>query len=231
MSSSPILSTDYRVNSIVFKYIHFLQGKVIRNISLKLAPFNHESTHIGDDLTIYRINRNYPITRVNVSYEYSELALSLNDPAGNMEQNHSFRIGWIYRLNRKDDYYSVGENEGDPGLARATGLHSEYYVQYNLIRTRGWLTWKRWKNICSIELRNRVRYQYPEFNSKASGIDLSYPDSRRNYGLNLYLGYKFVKRKGPTPGIYFTAYSGLNPYGQFRNKARFQSMGISVVLE
>lgn len=231
MSTSPILSTDYRANTVLFKYIRFLNGKLVRNFSLKVAPFNHESTHIGDDLTLYRIDKNYPITRVNVSYEYSELNLTLNDPNGETEQNHSLRLGWIYRLNGNEDYYSVNENEGDPNLVRKTGLTSEYYVQYNMIRSNGWLSFKKWKNVFSAEVRNRVRYQYPEFNTSNGGMEILYPSNKRAFTFNIYFGYKFVKPKGPTPGIYMHVYSGINPYGQFRNKGDFQGLGFTLVLE
>lgn len=229
--TSPILSVDYRIAPLQIKYIRFLRGRQLKNYSLKLVPYNHESTHIGDDLTLYRVKKNYPITRVNVSYAYSELHFTLNDPMAGNEQNHAFRAGLSYKLNRNKDYYSINEGEGDPGLAGLTGIRTEYFVQYHLIRAKGWLTWKNWTNVFSLELRNRARYQYPLFSTISGSMEMIEPGPSRANTVNLYLGYRYIKQKGPTLGFYLHGYYGINPYGQFRNQSDFRSMGLSIVLE
>lgn len=228
---SPIITVDYRIAPVQLKYIRFLKGSTLKNYSLKLVPYNHESTHIGDDLTLYRIRKNYPITRVNVSYAYTEVHLTLNDPLTGNEQNNAFRIGLLYRINGKKDYYSINEGEGDASLAKPTGIRAEYFVQYHLIRARGCLTWKNWTNIISLELRNRAQYQYPLFSTVTGNMEVSALGPKRVNTINFYIGYRYLKQRGPTLGFYVHAYYGINPYGQFRNQGDFKSIGCTVVIE
>lgn len=230
LSSSPILNTDYRLGAIWLKYIRFYKGSWLKNYSVKLSPINHESTHIGDDLTIYRIEKNYPITRVNVSYEFSEIDFTFNDPNGRFEQNHSLRFGWLYRIS-KGDYYSIGENDGDPSLAKPSGSRTEVFAAYNFIRSRGVLTWKKWRNVISAEWRNRVKYNYPLFTTVNGNVQSQDAGQGRVNHFALYFGYKLVKAKGPTIGMYLHAYTGLNPYGQFRNRRHFNSYGFTFIME
>jgi hypothetical protein len=230
LSSSPILNTDYRLGALWLKYIRFFEGRRFKNISLKLSPFNHESTHIGDDLTIYRVDKNYPITRVNVSYEFSELDFTINDPNGSFEQNHSLRLGLLYRIN-KDDYYSINEKDGDPSLAKPSGSRTEVFAAYNFIRSKGPLTWKKWRNVISAEWRSRVKYNYPEFTTVNGSVQSRETGAARINHFNFYFGYKYVKLKGPTIGMYLHAYTGLNPYGQFRNRSNFNSYGFTFIME
>jgi hypothetical protein len=231
ISTSPILNTDYHFESIVLKYIHFLNGKRIKNLSLKFAPFNHESTHLGDELALYRSRKNYPITRVNVSYEYSEMNFTINDPCGLNKPNHSFRIGIKYRINGSQDYYTVSSKEGDSTLAVATGLKGEYYAEYNVIRNKGILTNRRWVNVFSIELRNRPMYNYPRYSSADGTMTKCGVGLKRCSSLNMYFGFKYIKPENHTLGIYLHLYTGQNPNGQFRNRTNFQSLGLTFVLE
>lgn len=230
LSKSPILNTDYRVGAIWLKYIRFYKGNWLKNYSIKLSPINHESTHIGDDLTIYRIDQNYPITRVNVSYEFSEINFTINDPNGSFEQNHSLRLGLLYRIS-KGDYYYINEKDGDPGLAQPSGSRTELFAAYNFIRSRGVLTWKKWRNVVSAEWRSRMRYNYPMFSSVNGSVQSEEVRQERVNHFALYFGYKYVKAKGPTIGMYLHAYNGLNPYGQFRNRSHFNSYGFTFIME
>ncbi|MCU0360924.1 MAG: hypothetical protein MUF75_09440 [Bacteroidia bacterium] len=230
LSKSPILNTDYRLGALWLKYIRFYEGSWLKNYSVKLSPINHESTHIGDDLTIYRIDQNYPITRVNVSYEYSEIDFTINDPNGSFEQNHSLRLGLLYRIN-KGDYYSINEKDGDPSLAKPSGSRTELFAGYNFIRSRGILTWKKWRNVISAEWRSRMKYNYPMFTTVNGIVHSEEVGQERVNHFALYFGYKHVKAKGPTIGMYLHAYTGLNPYGQFRNRSHFNSYGFTFIME
>ena len=231
VSTSPVLNTDYRFGSIQFKLIKFLENKTLKNISVKIAPFNHESTHIGDELTLYRIRKDYPITRVNVSYEYSEFHLTLNDPNGEFENNQSLRFGYIYRINGSQDYYTVSKNEGDSTLARPTGMKSEFYAEYNMTFKNKLTPFNKWITVFSFEFRNRARYNYPTYCTSSGNVNLTeIPDKRENT-LNAYFGLKYIKKNSPTLGIYIHGYYGINPYGQFRNRYDFKSLGLSFILE
>ena len=46
--TNPVVNTDYRVGSIQINYLHELNLGFVRNASVSLIPFFHESSHIGD---------------------------------------------------------------------------------------------------------------------------------------------------------------------------------------
>jgi hypothetical protein len=230
-STSPVLNTDYRLGTIQFKFINYFYSSRIKNFSIKFSPFNHESTHLGDELTLFRERKGYPIKRVNVSYEYSELQFTLNDPGDSREIYNSFRFGAAIRINGAQDYYTMSSNEGDSTLVVATGLTAEYFLQCNFRRKTGWLTNKKWSNVFSVELRNRPVYNYPVFNEQETKTGSSISNDRC-FSLNTYFGWRYEQtKKAPTIGLYLHCYTGQNPHGQFRNRVDFRSVGLSVILE
>jgi hypothetical protein len=229
-STSPVLNTDYRFGTVNFKFIRYLENRSLKNISLKLAPFNHESTHIGDELTTFRKCENFPITRVNVSYEYSELQVTLNDPNGTFKENHSLRVGFMYRVNGSQDFYTMSSLDGDSTKITPTRLKSEFYCEYQWIRTKGILTGAGWINVMSIDLRSRIRYNYPTLSSAADSHGLNSLKQRTN-SVNIYYGWKYVHKGLSSVGFYIHAYAGINPNGQFRNQDGFRSLGLSLILE
>jgi len=77
--TAPVINTDYQIG-LEINYLRPVNSKSIKNLGIKFTPLMHESTHIGDEITIYRIKNNFPITRVNVSYEATEIAIQINDP-------------------------------------------------------------------------------------------------------------------------------------------------------
>jgi hypothetical protein len=83
----------------------------VKNISFKLTPFAHESTHLGDELTIYGSQNIEQFYRVNVSYEYYELGLTINDPDTLSGNILSLKFGFMGFINHTKGYYSFAENE------------------------------------------------------------------------------------------------------------------------
>ncbi len=83
----------------------------------------------------------------------------------------------------------------------------------------GVLCSQRWMQEISVEAKNRVKFSY--------STDI--PEDRL-WSVNLYLGYRhLLKNQKSSLGFYVRYYYGINPYGQMRNIADFQSIGYSIV--
>ena len=158
---APVIDTDYRFAVGQIKALKIFHDKYINNLSIRLAPYNHESTHIGDELTIRRKDAGYPITRVNVSYEYTELAVCLNDPVGSRLENHALKAGMMLRMPLGSNWFKIYTNEDDPSFEVKMKNSMEYYLEYEWQRSNGLLTWNNINNILSVEIRNRAKYKYP----------------------------------------------------------------------
>jgi hypothetical protein len=232
--TAPVLNTDYRFALAELNYFQETNWGPIKNFSVKLIPFFHESTHIGDELTLFRVQNNQPIVRVNVSYEVAELALTINDANQTMGNNHSFRIGIRTLIKPKKGWYSIRPAEGDVDLVVNSTRRMETAFQYQHQRTNGWIAGKRKHFILSAEVRDRVRFGYP-FDLSAS------PDAAEDYGsfeakqlcFNTYAGWKFKSGPDQYPnfGAYLRWYAGINPHGQFRNIPLYDFLGVAFVYE
>jgi hypothetical protein len=234
-STAPILNTDYRFAVSEFRYIRYFRSRRIRNMSVRFLPFAHESTHLGDELTIFRKSAALPLTRVNVSYEYAELAVGINDPDNSRETRRSVRVGAMQLLNPQKGWYSVSSADGDTSLFVPSRRSSEFYVQYQSQRAQGFLTGKNVLNVLSVELRNRVRYGYPSYVTTASNdTEQVALDEARTWSVNGYFGWRFYPSDNLLArgiGFYVRGYAGIPPFGQFRNIPRYSFLGFSVVLE
>lgn len=236
--TAPVINTDYRFGAPKLKAIyHVSDYNFIKNISLSWLPIFHECTHLGDEIIIYRIDENFPITRINVSYEYTEMQLTINDPIERDENYNSFRFGFAYRIsNRGLGWYSVREDiEANKDIELKPSTHrSEYYIEYQAQRAKGFLASKRFVNVISMEVRNRLRYGYPLFVKDANGAWTSKAvNEQMELCYNLYAGYKFYPRvkQDQSLGLFLHAYRGLNPYGQLRNYPSYPFFGISITYE
>ena len=161
--SAPVLNTDYRfaVGQIKALKVFDYRNKYLKNLSIRFAPYNHESTHIGDELTVSRRDAGFPITRVNVSYEYSELAVCLNDPNGTRRDNMALKFGVMARNNFAKSWFKIYANEGDTIYNRNMTNIFEFYINYEWQRSTGFATRNNMINVLSAEFRNRARYHYP----------------------------------------------------------------------
>ncbi|MEG1585444.1 MAG: DUF1207 domain-containing protein [Bacteroidales bacterium] len=235
--SAPVLNTDYRFAVGEIKVLKkFPNNKYLHNLSMRLAPYCHESTHIGDELTILREQAGFPLTRVNVSYEYSEFAICLNDPNGTRKDNHALKLGIMLRNPTTKSWFKIYPNEGDSIYNHKMKNIPEFYGEYEWQRSTGWATNKNILNVLSVELRNRAQYKYPSIKWD-EGLQMWYAapvHHSRAWCVNLYYGWKFM----PTPnwyynsvGFYLNAYHGIVPYGQFRNTGGYSYLGFSIVVE
>jgi hypothetical protein len=239
--TAPVINTDYRFGAPRIMVMRNLSDTgFIRNISASWLPIFHECTHLGDEITIDRRDSKIPITRINVSYEYTEFQITLNDPADIRDNLHSFRFGLLCRLSDRG-YGWFGARPGperDPDVYIAKSERRvEYYFEYQFQRSEGFLANKRAVNVFSFEARNRVRYGYPIY--KMENDVWVAKDIKENsmWTINLYLGYKFYSKSAidnnrpDALGVYFHFYRGLNPYGQLRNYPGYPFFGVSLVYD
>ncbi len=207
-TTAPIVNNDYRFG-MSFTGIKYLNKGFVQNIAVKITPFAHESTHLGDELTIFGTQHPDQFYRINVSYEYYELGLCLNDPDTLSGNVLSVKAGFMGLLNPQKGYYSSFENETYQQTIHSSRRWCEYYLQVNYVKTQGLLTTATWHPELSIEARNRVKYNY-------QSTDLE----DRVWCINAYAGYSYRpknKKVLKSVGHYFRYYNGINPHGQFRN--------------
>lgn len=242
-STAPVINTAYRFGMPEFSFIHRLDKPWfgIRNYGLKLTPMKHECTHIGDELTIYRKNNHYEITRVNVSYNYGEIGFTINDPDGSLKRNHCFRFSYLFLLDRKAGWYNIIPAEGDTTKVKPSKMPREWYFQYQFQTNTH--PKSHLQGIFSIEWRNRVRYGYPFFYSKAGedpiledeigSLPVELENEYRWTNVNAMIGVRYnnPKLNGYRVGLALRAYNGINPYGQFRSMPIFHQYGICLLFE
>lgn len=237
--TAPVIDVDFRFGLPKLSAIYRMPNSgLLRNISFAWLPWFHESTHLGDEITIYRKNLNLPITRVNVSYEYTELFVTLNDPDGRRDNNHAVRFGTMVRIsNRGYGWYGVTNNfeanfTGDLGL-RSSAERLELYLNYEFQRSSGWLASPRALNIISFEVRNRVRYGIPTFILKDGITTVKEVSEERTWTFNAMVGYKFLSahENSGSLGVYLHGYYGINPYGMLRNISNYRFLGVAFVYE
>lgn len=236
--TAPILNTDYRFATGEINYLRQVNSRWLKNYAIKFIPLFHESTHLGDELTLFRQADSLPVVRVNVSYEVSELALTLNDPDGSTDNNHAFKIGARFLLNPSKGWYSIRSEEGDTARVVASRRWLEAYVQYQHQRSKGILASKKAVSILSLEVRNRVKFGYPFYLSQLNNGTTKLIEATNNEeyrpSLNGYIGWKFTSDPQKHParfGIYLRGYLGINPHGQFRNIPFYQFAGIAFIFE
>lgn len=217
--TAPILNNDYRFG-FSMAYIHRFQYPKLRNLSLKLTPFAHESCHLGDEVTIAGLE-NDKFFRINVSYEYTEFALTLNDPDTIQQNLLTFRAGLMALINPKKGYYSYDTTETQGILIYPTDRWLEYYFQIQYRNRTSFFSSHKWQFVWSVEVRNRIKYLY-----------LTDKTEPREWNINNYLGYDYSpkgKKGKPTIGNYFVLYKGINYHGQLRN-SKLGYIGYSLVV-
>ncbi|MGL4292007.1 MAG: hypothetical protein ACRCSQ_00270 [Bacteroidales bacterium] len=235
--SAPVLNTDYRFAVGEIKVLkEFPKHKFLKNLSIRLAPYCHESTHIGDELTIRRAEAGFPITRVNVSYEYSELAVCLNDPNGSRKNNHALKFGLMLRNPTAKSWFRIYPNEGDSIYNHKMKNSTEFYAEYEWQRSTGWAVNDHILNVLSLELRNRAQYKYPvvKWDETLEQWYATSPEHNRAWCINAYYGWKFMPKFQwfyNSVGFYLNGYMGIVPYGQFRNTGGYRYLGFSIVIE
>lgn len=231
--TAPVVNTDYRIGGPAWTFTHHIGQKFVKNYSITVDPFKHESTHLGDELTLQRISHGLPLSRVNVSYNYSEYIFTLNDPDLDYTQTHTFRAGLMILWSPRHGWYVINEADGDASVAQPRISPWEAYFQYQYQSP----LFKQFVQIvASLEVRNRALYGYPEFEwSAQDGVSYSLQKERRVFTYNVFMGVRLCHphRRGlfSRANVGLRLYHGNNPYGQFRNHANFSQIGACVIFE
>ncbi|MDR2813106.1 MAG: hypothetical protein LBB79_00395 [Prevotellaceae bacterium] len=241
-TTAPVINTAYRFGLPEVGLLRRLQTPWmgVKNFAVRFSPLKHECTHIGDELTIYRKNDTMSITRVNVSYNYFELALTLNDPDGSLRRNHSLRLGLLAVYDYKRGWYNILPQEADTSLVLPANRPVEWYVQYQYQTNT---SRRNFQGIASVELRGRERYNYPFSYSGKLGDFLEQHDEvkkrlnsvEERLCTNIFVGVRYCnpKRSGyfSKIGLGVRYYNGLNPYGQFRSLPLYRQFGVALIFE
>ena len=217
-TTAPVINTDYFFG-LKAAAVKNIDHPYIRNLGLKLVPVFHESTHIGDEFSIHGYHDLPTFRRVNVSYEAWEIAAVLNDPDTIKSNLFSAKVGFHGLWNWTKGYYTTDSIETKNQMAPPAEKNYEYYIQLNLQRTKGFLCSERWMSVISVEASNRLKFSYDE----------AIPE-KRNWNINLYLGWKYIsERSGNNLGFFFRYYAGIIPNGQFRNTGGYRYAALSIV--
>ena len=230
--TSPVINTDYRIGMATCTFIHRLNRKFVKNYSVAWTPFKHESTHIGDEIQIQRVEEGYAIRRVNVSYNYTDLVFTLNEPEDRSAQCHTFRLGLMLLLSPHDGWYKIYESagDGDASLAHPAMSPFEAYFQYQYQTPT---SPHGLQGVVSAEIRNRVVYGY-DLTLKTGDIDPCPTDYRR-FTYNVFVGLRYN-----IPGYdgYFSRfalgtrlYHGNCPFGHYRAIDNYSQIGVSLVFQ
>ena len=228
--TAPVVNTDYRIAMPVFTLTRHLNGGFARNLSVGIAPYKHESTHLGDEITLQRVENQLPLLRVNVSEHYSEFLFSLNEADCDDRHWHTFKAGLMLLWNARRGWYFIDATDGDAALAQPRFSPWEAYLQYQYQSPKK----HNFQWIVSAEVRNRALYGYPEFTWSADGIHYEMQDETRVFTYNVFCGLRFCGRH---EGVFsrmsvgMRLYHGNNPYGQFRNHKNFNHFGVCIVFE
>jgi hypothetical protein len=241
--TAPVINTDYRFGGPRFAVMrHLSDTGFVRNFSVSWLPRFHECTHLGDEITLYRKDADLPITRINVSYGFTDLQLTLNDPAGLTDTVHSFRGGLSVRLSDRElGWFGVRESVeiDDETHLEHSDERLEYYLQYQFQRADGPLASPRALNVVSLEARRRLRYGYPiyKYDDATDTWETTPVRESMTMTFNVYAGWKFRPASAERPddlralGLYFHFYRGINPYGQLRNYPGYPFFGVSLTYD
>ncbi|MEA1874807.1 MAG: DUF1207 domain-containing protein [Bacteroidota bacterium] len=217
-TTAPVINNDYFFGFSFF-VLKTMNHKQFKNVGLQLFPFFHESTHLGDEFVMHGQAMISDFKRINISYEAWEFAFVLNDPDTIHSNLLSLKAGMHGLWFPSEGYYAVDSFEVGGADVPLSTKNFEYFVQINYQHTEGALCSKRWMQEISVEARNRVKFAFE-------------PDhiEDRLWSINLYAGYRhLLKNQKSSLGFYVRYYYGINPHGQMRNVADYQSIGCSIV--
>ena len=212
-TSNPIVDTDYRFGFMV----KFQKSFDKLRFGIRFVPWNHESTHLGDEYTILA-SQDLSFERINVSYENWEYGVSLEG-----ERLFSDGDNWKLRTGGRkpwgdDGYYSdhlLGSEE-DTLTPSVANFEPSIGIEYRFSEWRGRQTY------VSMDARRQTVYTYHQTAEN--------PEERQ-WSLNWQLGRAVPEgTKGiPMKQYFVQVYRGVNPYGQLRSQKDYWSAGIGFV--
>ena len=178
-------------------------------------PWAHESTHLGDEYVIIA-QRAPGFERINVSYEYQSIGVSLEGDGPLGDDAFKARTGWL-RPFGDDGYYS----DHLLGSEIATLTPSQKNTEWSLGGEYQLPEWRDRHVYASLELRNALVYNYHQTSANPE---------RRQWTLNLQLGRTAEPNaRTALKDYFFQVHRGVNPYGQLRSQADYWSVGFGWV--
>jgi hypothetical protein len=234
-STAPLINSSFWFGVPELTFMHSLRKPWmgIKNYSLKWGSFEHECTHIGDEITLMRREDSLAITRINVSYFYSDLVFTINAIDDSPLENHGFRFGLWLMYHYNWNWYQKFSTEADESkVEQPVGNFYEYYFQYQY-QTPAF--GRHFQGIAASEIRNKQRYIYPFYDLKPDGSwNEQVSKNERTWCFHAVAGIRYNTLKNnyfSRFGITFNAYYGLNPHGQFRNRNNYLQYGFSLIFE
>lgn len=210
--SNPIVNNDYRFAGAVKASWTFRDGLDLNG----RMTVGHESTHLGDEFTIFAERDHPDFERINVSYEYVEVAVGVD------ADRWTVRGGDI-RVIGDDGWYSdhLLEPVENPRTIPISRRNHEPWIGAEW-RTRQ----PAWRSadfewFASADLRFRTVYDYHRASADAG------EDVEPTY--NILVGIRAPRVDAGAQilrEIYFRYYEGVNPHGQFRNQRDYTYFGL-----
>ncbi len=222
--TAPVVNTDYWFGTRL-EVLYKLNTRWPRNIGLRLLPFYHESTHIGDEVSLYWSRQDPEYYRINVSYEAWEFVIGLDEWDGGPESAYTLRIGVSGRWNTDGYYplpvyeeYGIGYGPYPFHLSRG---RIEYFGQMQIQVPSGFPAIGNWMFQGGLEVRNRILFDY-----------FSDVPEVRGWTIVSSIGwYRYPENwKGRKIGFYLRILGGQNPHGQYREQYGYFSIGTGVSL-
>ena len=222
--SAPIVDTDYRFG-VMTKFQYGLTDNSW--LSLRYVPWAHESTHLGDEYTIFA-SAQPDFERINVSYEYWEYGLSYERSFGR-DSLLTLRHGGI-SLWGGDGYYTdrlLGETEPSLSVSEKN-FEPSFGVEYRFPTRGGGGALpggdeQTRQIIVSVDFRSRLQYS---FHHPASGEEQRRPTWTIAVGRAAVEGNRAILRS------YFGYFThGVNPFGQLREQYPYWAAGIGWVFQ
>lgn len=227
--TAPVVNTDWRIGLFNVAFLRRTSFNVLKNYQVSFSPFKHESTHVGDEIVLQRVDHGIPLRRVNVSYNYMEFSFTLNDPEIVYEKYHTLRYGLMLLWSPQAGWYFIDSTDGNASLAQTTVSPWEAYLQYQY---QSKVSQQGLQTVAALEIRNRALYGYPVFEPDAS---YTIQTEDRIFTYNMLLGIRYIRKdcqeafSRVTVGL--RAYHGNNPNGMFRNHKNYNQLGVCLIFE
>ena len=236
--SAPIINTDYRFSlaTLKFRRVQRSIGGLGENhadyLDLKADLYHHESTHLGDEFVLGAVRKFRDFERINVSYEFWDVAASYEwrrriHPEGESDAyfKSMIRGGVLGVWPHSGGYYSEQTLEVDSRRISHSKRNLEPYLQFEYWAPHptpsGSDRPRRWAPFVSVDARYKTVYDY----LKASD-DVS---EDKQWSLNVLVG---LRTGADSPlsvkDVYARVYNGVNPHGQLRNQRDYTAFGFGV---
>jgi hypothetical protein len=230
--SNPIINTDYRFSLATLKYRRILRASGVQNahyLDLKADLWHHESTHLGDEFVIGAQKVDPSFERINVSYEFWDVAASYErrTPSGDdASMRYVIRGGLLGVWPYAHGYYSDHTLAVDSRRIPRSKRNLEPYAQFewwapHRLRT-GSDQARQWAPFVSVDARYKTVYDYHKLSDDQS--------EDKQWSLNLMAGIRTAAEGSllSIKDVYVRYYRGVNPHGQLRNQPDFTTFGVGV---